>query len=155
MCVCVWSWYILYNYLQSYCFHAWDAVFHLGWPSKTAKQTTTSTVDTCLKRTRFSISDHLEQHCTWISGLTTVATWICILYQSVIQNAIDNIDIMTSLASQIHFRKKRKGQVNCVYKLCALPHCTVQSNHVAVFCHMTHYISVCVAIAVLNMAKES
>ena len=40
-----------------------------------------------------------------------------------------------SLASQTHFRKKGKSLVNCGYK-------PVWSNHIAVFCHIMHYITV-------------
>ena len=47
----------------------------------------------------------------------------------------------SSLTSQIHFRKRGKGLVNCVTNRVP-PHCTVRSNHIAVFCHMTHHITV-------------
>ena len=47
--------------------------------------------------------------------------------------------------------KEGKGPVNCIYKPCP----TVRYNHIAVFCHMTHYVTVCVAMAVLKTAKES
>ena len=59
-----------------------------------------------------------------------------------------------SLASQTHFRKRGKGLVNSVYKPCpGALYCTVRPNHVAVFCHMMHYIIVSVAIAVLKTVK--
>ena len=41
-----------------------------------------------------------------------------------------------------------------MYKPC-LPHCILQSNHVAEYCHMTHYITVPVSITVLIMVTES
>ena len=59
-----------------------------------------------------------------------------------------------SLASQTHFRKRGKGLVNCVYKSCPTALYS-QSNHVALFCHMTHYINVWVAIAILKCQKRA
>ena len=59
-----------------------------------------------------------------------------------------------SLASQTHFWKK--GRVWwTAYTSCVPPHCTVRPNHVAVFCHMTHYITVWVAMAVLRTVRGS
>ena len=43
-----------------------------------------------------------------------------------------------SLANQTHFRKRGKGLVNCVHKPCL----GALYSHVAVFCHMMHYIIV-------------
>ena len=52
-----------------------------------------------------------------------------------------NYLVRASLASQTHFcEKKGKDLVNCVYKPCLAV--IVWSNHVAVFCHMMHYITV-------------
>ena len=42
-----------------------------------------------------------------------------------------------TFANQTHFHKKGKGLVNT----CVLPHCTVWSNHVTIFCHMTQCLS--------------
>ena len=58
---------------------------------------------------------------------------------------------MPSLTDQTHFRKTGKGLVN--WSRVPL-YCTVRSNHVAVFCHIIHYIIVWVAIAVLKTVKE-
>ena len=41
------------------------------------------------------------------------------------------------------------------YASCVPLNCTVQSNHVAVICHMTHYITVWVLITVLETMKET
>ena len=51
---------------------------------------------------------------------------------------------------------QKKGRVWwTAYTSCVPLHYIVWSNHVAVFCHTTHYITVWVAIAVLKTAKES
>ena len=44
-----------------------------------------------------------------------------------------------------HISKQAKGLVNCVP-----PHCTVWSNHITVSCHMTHYITIWVAVTLLK-----
>ena len=45
------------------------------------------------------------------------------------------------VSSQTHFRKK--GRVwSKAYTSCVPPRCTVQYNHMAVFCHMMHYMTV-------------
>ena len=62
----------------------------------------------------------------------------------------------TGLVSQAQPTSAKKGKVWWTAYTSRVPlHCTVQYNHIAVFCHMMDYVTVWVAIAVLKMAKES
>ena len=59
------------------------------------------------------------------------------------------------LVSQARPTSAKKGRVWwTAYTSCVPPHCAVRRDK-AVFCHMTHYITVWVAIVVLKTAKES
>ena len=58
--------------------------------------------------------------------------------------------------SQARPTSGREGRVWWTVYTSRVPlHCTVQSNHVALFCHMTHYINVWVAIAILKCQKRA
>ena len=59
-----------------------------------------------------------------------------------------------SLASQTHFREKKGRVWWTVYTSYVPLHYRVWSNHVEVFCHMTHYITVWVATAVFTKIER-
>ena len=93
------------------------------------------------------------QWCHVTSGWQRVVSWGVILCLQVLTKCMD-APLQMCVASKLwtdivlrartmHFWKKRKGLVKCVYKPCLL-HCTVWANHVAVFCHLTHHITVSV-----------
>ena len=62
---------------------------------------------------------------------------------------MDNI----SLANPTHFRKKGKGLVNCVYKLCPTALYSAVQSRCSILSHDT-FVWVAIA-AVLKMVKES
>ena len=60
------------------------------------------------------------------------------------------------VVSQARPTSAREGRIWWTAYTSLVPaHCTVRPNHVAVFCHMMHYIIVSVAIAVLKTVKGS
>ena len=53
------------------------------------------------------------------------------------ENGLVTLQIVTSLASQIHFHKRGKGLVNCVYKLCSTILYSVVQSRCSILSHDT------------------
>ena len=70
--------------------------------------------------------------------------WVRNLHKGQVDESLNELNMHScSLKSQIHFHREGKiCLIKCLCISCVLLHQIVQSNQIAVFCHMMHYITV-------------